>query len=287
MLISCNRPSDLTSGLIGDGAAWLSDDSGAALTNGRPASASRIQWLSGTQTTSSELILRATWGSAITPRILALLGLTLPAGTLIQITLRRPADAGYTYKADTYSQRVVQLPDGSRCAWFVLDDGLDPVIGAGFIIVNDVNGSASIAASSSFDAGEVWVGSGVDIPQQRGWSRGIKDPSVIRRSRGSQLFSTDLRAWRRLTVRFAPTSNADVAGQGLDNSTDWELIQAALHGAAPCVVIPRWRQLDANYIQRGALFASAAKHGAIQHLGGDWYDRDYTFEEIPAAAVDE
>lgn len=53
MLISYDRPSDITLSLIGDGATWLSDDAGAALVNGRPASISRIQWLSGAQTTAS------------------------------------------------------------------------------------------------------------------------------------------------------------------------------------------------------------------------------------------
>lgn len=50
MLISYNRPPDFTFDLIGNGAAWLSDDAGAALINGRPASVSRIQWLAGAQT---------------------------------------------------------------------------------------------------------------------------------------------------------------------------------------------------------------------------------------------
>ena len=148
MLISYNRPPDIAWSLIGAGAAWLSDDAGAALINGRPAAASRLQWLSGAQTTASVLTLRGSWGTAIAPRVVGLVGLTLPAGTLIRLAFRRPADAGYTYLADVPQQRIVQLPDGSRCAWFVLDDGLDPVIGVEYRIVNDVYGSASIAAGA-------------------------------------------------------------------------------------------------------------------------------------------
>jgi len=282
MLISYNRPSDIAWSLIGAGSAWLSDDAGDALTNGRPAAASRLQWLSGAQTTGSILTLRGTWGSAFAPRVVGLVGLTLPVGTLITLALRRPADDGYTYVADVPQQRVVQLPDGSRCVWFVLDDVLDPVIGVEYRIANDVNGSASIAADVAIDIGEAWVGPTVEIPHDAGWSRGISDPSTLRRSKGSQLFATPQRSWRVLQLQFSPDGEADVRGDGLTGGTDWEQIEAALISGTPCVAIPRWRGQTADYLQRTALLAAVTKQADIQHLAGSLYNRSMVFEELPA-----
>lgn len=210
MLISYNRPSIAWS-LVGAGAAWLSDDAGAALTNGRPAAASRLQWLSGAQTTASVLTLRGTWGNAFAPRVLALLGLTLPVGTLVRLAFRRPADAGYTYLADTYTQRVVQLPDGSRCAWFALPDGLDPVIGVEYRIVNDVNGSASIAAGAAFDVGEAWVAPTSAFKLRRTVQDKITDPTVRRRSYGSQTYASPRLPYRSLALELVPQRDASIS----------------------------------------------------------------------------
>lgn len=282
MLLSYSRPDDIAFSLIGTGSAWLSDDAGAALADGRPASATRLQWPSDAQTTASELILRASWATAFAPRAAALLGVTLPEGTLVKLAFRRPADPDYSYLAGVPQQRVVTLPDGSRCAWFVLDDALDPVIGIEYHLVNDVNGAASVAASATIDIGEAWIGPAVDIPHERGWSRGVNDPSVIRRSLGGQVFGAGRTSWRTLQVRFSSAPGADVLGGALANGQDWGKLEAALTGAAPCAAIPRWLGESADYIQRTALFAYASAAGPVQHAGGDLYGRDYSFEEVPA-----
>lgn len=280
MLISYDRPKDLVCSLIGSGAAWLSDDAGAALTDGRPANVSRIQWLSGDQTTASELILRATWGTALVPRVLGLIGLTLPVGTLIKLALRRPADAGYTYQVDTYSQRVVQLPDGSRCAWFVLPAALDAVIGTGFQILNDVNGSATIAAGSAFDVGELWVGPAVEIPHEKDWTRAFNDASRKSRSKGGQLYTVQQRGWRTLQATFAYAAMEAVRQGGLANGMDWETLEAALAGGAPCVGVTRFD--SAAEIQRTAIFGTATLAG-MRHLSGPLYSGGIQFEEVPAS----
>lgn len=283
MLISYTRPNPIAWSLIGAGAAFVSDDAGGALTNGRPAAATRLQWLTGAQTTASVLTLRGTWGTAVAPRVVGLVGLTLPAGALITLAFRRPADAGYTYLAGVPSQRVTQLPDGSRCAWFVLDAGLDPVIGVEYRIANDVDGAASIAADSTFDVGEAWVGPAVDVPHETGWSRGITDPTTLRRSKGSQIFGREQRAWRTLQVRLSVATVDEVAGGALANGQDWESVEAQLRSGALCVAIPRWSGITADYLQRNALLAAATQQGAVQNVAGALYGRDYTIEEVPAS----
>jgi hypothetical protein len=126
---------------------------------------------------------------------------------------------------------------------------------------------------------------GADIPHQREWSRGSVDPSTTQRSRGSQLFGVQRRAYRTLSVRFAPAEHAAIAGNGLADGDDWEHIEAALGGARPCVAIARWTGEAAAYIQRTAIFGTASTQGDIEHQGGSWFDRICTFEEIPAAAA--
>lgn len=281
MKISYNRPAIAWS-LLGAGAAWLSDDAGAALTNGRPAAVSRLQWLSGAQTTASILTLRGTWATAFAPGVLALLGLTLPVGTLITLAFRRPADAGYTYQADVASQRVVQLPDGSRCAWFVLADGLDPVIGVEYRIHNDVNGSASIAADSAVDLGEAWVGQTVEIPHASDWKDVDNDPSVIKRSKGSQPYAVEVRGYRSMQVPFSIVKLAAVRGGGLEGGADMQLLRAAVRAGQRVAAVTRFD--TAAEIQRTAVFG-VARFDAIAHLSGPNYLSGIVIDEAPASAV--
>jgi hypothetical protein len=281
MKISYNRPAIAWS-LLGAGAAWLSDDAGAALTNGRPAAVSRLQWLSGAQTTASILTLRGTWATAFAPGVLALLGLTLPVGTLITLAFRRPADAGYTYQADVASQRVVQLPDGSRCAWFVLADGLDPVIGVEYRLHNDVNGAASIAADSAFEVGEAWVGPTVEILHTADWKDVDNDPSVTKRSKGSQPFTVEVRGFRTLQAPFAIAKLAAVRGGGLAGGADQQLLRAAVRAGQRVAAVTRFD--TPAEIQRTAVFG-VARFDAIAHLSGPNYTSGITVDEAPATAV--
>ncbi|WP_430391066.1 hypothetical protein [Dyella sp. 20L07] len=279
MKISYNRPTSIAWSLAGAGAAWLTDSD--ALTNGRPAAVVRLQWLTGAQTTASVLTLRGTWAAALTPGMVGLVGLSLPIGTLITLAFRRPTDAGYTYQAGVYQQRVTQLPDGSRCAWFLLADGLDPVIGIEYRIANDVSGAALIPADSTVNLGEAWIGTTIDVPHEASWTRGIVDPTTVRRSKGGQLFGVPAKTWRSLSVRLSASPLSEVSGDGLQG-TDWEQIEGELAAAGRCVVVPRWRGQTADYLQRTVLFAVASKQGDVEHLAGNLFSRDYTFEEVPA-----
>lgn len=278
MLISYNRPPSIAWSLIGAGAAWLTDAD--VMTNGRPAASARLQWLSGAQTTASVLTLRGTWSTALVPRVVALLGLTLPVGTLITLAFRRPADAGYTYLADVASQRVVQLPDGSRCAWFVLADGLDPVIGVEYRIHNDVDGAASIVADSTFDAGEAWVGPAVEIKHEADWRDWSTDPSINRRSLGSQLFTTQRLGYRSLQLTFVRGKLPVVRGGGLANGMDWQLLRGTLAASTRAAIVPRFD--TATEIHRTAIFG-AVKPGDITHLAGPDYGSGLEIDEVPAA----
>lgn len=192
MLISTNRPA-ITWGPP-TGGTWLTDAD--ALTNGRPASVSRINGAGGTVT------LQGSWSNAIAPRVVCLLGLTLPVGTVITLAFRRPADAGYTYLADVPSQPVVRLADGSRAAWFALASGLDPVIGIEYRM--------QATTAGPIDIGEAWVGSSDTYCLQHTMQDKVVDPSVRRRSYGSQPFVSPRLPYRALVLDFAPIRDAAI-----------------------------------------------------------------------------
>lgn len=272
MLISYSRPADIAWSLIGAGTAWLSDDAGAALINGRPAAVSRLQWLSGAQTTASVLILRGVWGTAFAPRVIGLVGLTLPVGTMIKLAFRRPADAGYTYLADVPQQRVTQLPDGSRCAWFVLAAGLDAVIGVEFRILNNVGGSASIPAGSVFDIGEAWVGPTFDVCVRRTMQDHVVDPTVKRRSYGSQTFASPRLPYRSIQLELVPQRDSKIG--------DVRAVRGKVMQTARVAVVPVETDVYAT-----ALFGTAYQFDISALDTGKFWTATFQADEEPAKPV--
>lgn len=226
MLISTNRPAITWS--LPTGGTWLTDAD--AMTNGRPASVSRISGSGGT------LTLRGSWSNAIAPRVVCLLGLTLPTGTVIKLAFRRPADDGYTYLADVYTQVVVELEDGSRAAWFALAAGLDPVIGVEY--------RAQGTAAGTIDIGEAWVGSSDTYELQRTMKDKVIDPSVRRRSYGSQPFTSQRRPYRAITLDFAPLLDTEIG--------NIRALRGDVTQGASIAVVP-----GANYLHDTACFGEA------------------------------
>lgn len=230
MLISYSRPESLSWTLTGTGAAFLTDDD--RLTNGRPESGTRIQWLTGAQTTSSVLGLRGTWPQASVIRLCGLVGLTLPTGTRIVCSLKRAADAGYTYQS--VETDVVQRFDGVRVAWFPFDAGLDEVVSVEFAIYNDVDGSAVIDADSTFQIGEAWIGEGEDWCIRPQYQSERKDLSKMNKSLGGQPFPVRRRAEAISQIEFTPQIYSDAY---VDTGSFADMRERML-AFEPCVVVP-------------------------------------------------
>lgn len=205
MLISYSRPESIAWSLTGAGAGFLTDED--RLTNGRPDSGTRIQWLTGAQTTASVLALQGVWPVAAVMRLGGLCGLTLPIGTKIICSLRRPADSDFDYV--TFETRVVQRFDGVRVAWFPFAADLDPCIGVEFAVYNDVNGSASIEADSTFSVGEAWVGEGEAWCIRPQYESGRADLSRLVKSIGGQPFPVRRRAEALSQLEFTPQVYTD------------------------------------------------------------------------------
>ena len=263
MLLSTDRP-DLTWTLVGTGAAFLTDED--ALTNGRPSSGTRIQWLSGAQTTASFLQLRGTWVSGAQPiRLAGLVGLTLPIGLKIIASLRYYSSWGYREVEGV----VVQRQDGVRVAWFVFDQNGDPgdddVAGIEFKIFNDAGGVAVIDADSTFDIGEAWAADGSEWCIRPSYESDREDLSKMRDSIGGQPFPVRRRSKAISQIELTPVIYGSAFGD-----TGLSVIRESLLAYQPSVVVPMTAEpftgggIDAAYVNKFAEFGYANNIGPIK-----------------------
>ncbi len=264
MLIGYGQPAGIVPTVAGAAGINL-----PALVDGAPASIARISGGAGSAS------LRVDWASATAVRIVAALGLTCPAGTALTLTGKRAGDPGYAYAlgGNAATQTVVQLPDGSRAAWFVLPSGNTPLVGLQLQV-----------GAGAFDIGELVVLEAVDVSHQIEWSVERIDPSVSERTLGGGLNTVKRRSYRRLKVAFTPAGLAEVRGGGLGGGMDWDALSCTVAGSARVAGIPRWYSpagsLDVPELHRTAVFGSASA-GAVGHLGGNYYESGWVFEEIP------
>lgn len=263
MLIGYGQPV-LTPTIAGGAAANLQ-----ALVDGHPASIARISGGAGS------VNLRADWASAVPVRIVAALGLTCPASTALTLTGKRAGDPGYTYVlgGNAATQTVIQLPDGSRAAWFVLPASNTPLVGLQLAI-----------AANAFDIGELAVLQAVDVPHQIEWALERIDPSLMERTLGGGLNTVQRRAYRRLRASLTPAALADVRGAGLAGGMDWDALSQSVLGGARVAALPRWHTttgaLDPTELHRTAVYGVASM-GGVGHLGGNYYDAGVTVDEVP------
>ncbi len=264
MLIGYGQPAGIVPTVAGAAGINL-----PALVDGAPASIARISGGAGSAS------LRLDWPAATPVRIVAALGLTCPASTALTLTGRRAGDPGYAYAlgGNAATQTVVQLPDGSRAAWFVLPSGNTPLVGLQLQV-----------AAGAFDIGELVVLQAVDVLLDKGWRMEPIDPSVSDRTLGGQLNVVERRSFRRLTGQLSLASIAAVRGNGLANGMDWEQLAAALRGNRRGAIIHRYRSpggaLNAAELHRCAIYGKGTL-GAAQHVSGPYSNRPVVFEEIP------
>lgn len=268
-------PAGITSTVHGTGAALQTDD---RLTNGQPSEVTVLSWLSdGSPSTAHYVDLRQAWPAARQIRTLALHGLSCGAGVLIEATGRREADAGYTYDLDHVTQRTVALPDG-RVDWIVeLADSLDPLIGVQFRIYNDRSGVTWATAATDLSIGECRPWRGVTLFGEAGWRRGRRDPTEYADTLAGGEHAAQRAAWRTLQIGLVADNLADVRAGGLEDSQDWETLEAASKGASRCLVIVR--REDAAEIHRTALFGRPSFE-PIGNVAGPVYRANLQVREV-------
>lgn len=267
MLIGFDRPD----------AIWTVSGTGASITaaidnidDGRPDTLTRLQWISGTQNTSSVFKLRADWTDGIVPRIAGLSNISLPVGTKVQVRFRRASDTAGTYpyeptQALAAYQRVFEGPRGERTAWILYDDGATAVVGCEIQIYNDVNGAATIVASALFDVGEAVVAGGADVKLALGPSRTPIDPSTQSFSWESTPYTTPGLPYRQLSVKFAIDQESAFVGGGMDIET----LLGRIDRGQRAVYVQSYTDAAGNYsaqlAHRYALIGIATRLPVISH----------------------
>lgn len=263
MLLSYSRPSGISWSLIGAGSSFLTDE--AALTDGRPGSATRIQWLSGTQTTSSVLTLRGTFASSEQIGLTGLVGLTLPEGLRIVGALQ--FDLSWNYSP--VEGVVVQREDGVRVAWFNFPDTIEPATGIEFQIFNDAGGISPIAADSYFSIGEAWGGPSVEWCIRPSYQSGREDLSKMKQSIGGQPFVVRRRALALSQIELSPVTYDSAYGAIGTTREGVAFVRNQLLGYQPCVVVPMPAKpftngtTDMDYVNRHAEFGYCRNAGPI------------------------
>jgi hypothetical protein len=262
MLISYSRPDPITWSLNGTGAAFLTDP--IRLTNGRPTAATRMTFVSGTQTTSSVLNLRAAWaefGYNDRVRLVGIVGTTLPVGLKIVASI----STGFVWTNSPTEGIIVERADGVRVCWIRIPDTAWPGAGVQISIFNDYNGVAPLAPSEEFEIGEVWIGDSQSWTIRPTLQLGVRDFTKTKESIGGQPFRIPRRSARTALLEFTPTTVDQTFGMA-----SVEALQDRLLGAAPCVVVPIDRRpfsgatsIDQDYLNANAMFGYATSLGPI------------------------
>ena len=157
------------------------------LTDGRTGGGTSFQWCSGAQTTSTTCTITITLTSDLdATAVIGGVGICnvvgLPAGTLITV--------------NGVAQRLVAGIRGELNAFYLPQLSNNTLT---IVITNNVNGSASIAASTVFSIGEIVVGRAVQLPTINDspyLTEDLSDPTAYQRSDGQQLYSAMRKPFR-------------------------------------------------------------------------------------------
>lgn len=259
MLIGYGQPSDIAWTIHGTGAAFVT--ASTYLYDGRPGLPTRITWLSGAQTTARYLTLRAEWADSLDVRVLALVGVSLPVGTKVTVSVDQGSPS--TPITLSYTARIVRFPGGSRGVFIVIPEAqVRPVTAIEVNVWNDVNGVASISAGASIDIGEAFVGAAYDVPIRNLVWR-TNDPSLARTSELSQPWPVTRLPFRTFSCEIVPQTEDNTWG------TIDELV-SDIGGASPLVVIPSQvdenQQPDPALMNRFSIFGYASELPTINAL---------------------
>lgn len=251
------------------------------LVDGLPARVARLEWFVAAGTTATALTIPVSYGAAYPHRLAVVRGLTLPAGTLMRVSLLDASSAVVAY----LDQRAVLFGDGTVGAWFIFPAGTLPSKFAELSIYNDINGVASITSAEVFEIGEFAVMPLVDIAIQEDWSDESIDPTETTLTRDSQPASVVRLPYRKVEVMLSASTYAQAYDGALDGGMDLVRLREAFAGDAPVVAIPRWRSeagvLVQSLVDSTAVFGTA-RMSKLQHIGGDYYDAGVVFTESPA-----
>ncbi|WP_416058405.1 hypothetical protein [Stenotrophomonas maltophilia] len=238
------------------GGTWLTADQGSALFDGKPARATRVR-------RTGNLAITITLAQAIVPGIIAVLGLSVPAGVEV-----RAAGATAT---------TVKLPDGSVCAW------LFPLASAPLGVVSVEIDTTAV----NVDIGEIAIFRSVDVGISDGWGVVTIDTSAHTRTKGAQLNTVPGATYRRLTCNLSGRPTELVRGGGLAGGVDWETVAAAMAGRQRSCLVPQFRDIaskmfDPVLAARSAMYGYPTQLPSAENISRNYFTGYLEYEEVPA-----
>lgn len=299
MHISHSRPNDVAISISGINAgdnnpAFI--NSSAHLVNGNPGLPCVMTWATGSQTTDSVVQILLGFGRVYRPRVVGIVGQSLPPGMKITLAGREPT-LGPIYidmgngSFTSGAPRSMQIPNNDVVSWFVLSDDYADIDGLAINIYNDLNGGTHFSGEGSeeFSIAEIWFGEswasvkGMDET----WKVKHFDPSKDRRTDNSQGSSVVDTPYEIYNVSFSnmPREETWGANPPTDDMTIMRL-WSVIDRKQLCAIVPRWRTPDNSAIDRTWLHYSAkigivTSIGDLPHSGGNFFTWGAEFSEYP------
>jgi len=267
------------------GAAIISPAS--ALSDRRPDTPTRMQWMTGTPDSAHKLYLRGDWSPAFVPRIVGILNPSLPADLLVTVSFRRPSDTFGTYPyqptmLQVGGQRIVVGPRGEKTCWLLVAPGASPVSGVQFEIWNNVGGVTAITSAEQFTVGEALVCPAEDVEIEAGWSFEYIDPTTTQFDPWRQPYAQPGTPYRRLTWQLMPELQSDVFGTA---GRARARLKARIDRGQTCVYIPRSTlngTFDTDMLHGTAMLGIATNLSGFTHAAGPYFnDGRNVVTEVP------
>lgn len=261
-LILHSRPS----GITWSGPTFLTSDD--ALTDGKPARSTRVEFEGGSLTDYVALV--GVWS---TPTIIRgaviVFDRNVPSGAKIEIRGKQLADPGYTYLlgGNALTQRTIERDDGTIAAAFAFDEDVAAIVGLEIRVFDDANGVTY--AGGYIDIGEVFFGQGTEVNIRREVNDGIEDPTERSYTLGNQPDVVQ-RKWAR-------TVDVDVCPTPWDESymtaDSLMRLRNRLAGQTDCAIILGFRApatgkgaTDWDVVQRTTVFGKCIQLGDVRSL---------------------
>lgn len=245
--------------------ASFSTDS-SRLTNGRPASRTRLQI---TPDASNICVIEAVFDAPnISHGIAGFVGTDIPVGASVTCDFKRTGDASYGYMSQTGT--VVQRRDGVRCLWIALTPGTSTsVIGVRFQI--DVSSVPLVDGTGYIEIGELWSSPAIRHYAQNDYKRAVIENGSYANSISGQPFSTNRQQSHSHSFSLIPEEWAVSFG---DQSKDLAYVRQAVSQHRPAVITPYVAAPYGGSIADNAdVIAQNTAFGYFDNVGTEEYDK--------------
>lgn len=288
MWLAHSRKTDFTVTVVGSGASIVTDNP-TDLFNGRPADATRLQWLDAATPAITDYVdIQIERATPFSCGFAGLVGLDVlaaasSAGIKMAFTGKRSGDPDFSYSlgGNTALQRTMQRSDGSVAALTIPNAGLDDLIGLQLRIWNDQNGAVVFGPGDYVDLGDLIGSLGFDLDIDAKWK--LTPPrNSYPVSRNEQPWPFPYPPGRTFTASRSqiPFDEAYIDGA----NPCWQSLLTICGNGDVSVMIPRYGAqgaLDVDKLHATAIFGLAS-FSEIDRAEGDIFSVNFSSQEIPA-----